>query len=60
MTDIKTTNRTVLRWMLRNADRSCWAYSTLKHVGSYHASQWEKHDARRREIRRRLKERRDG
>lgn len=61
MTEIKTTNRTVLRRMLRDCDRLCAACWPMKLYGDlWYITKWQEVDARRREIRRRLKERRDG
>lgn len=64
MTEIKTTSRTVLRRMLRDCDRKLsWWDQVEKHAKvplRGYAERCQTLDARRREIRRRLKERRDG
>ena len=61
MTEIKTTSRPVLRRMLRDCDRKLESWDrTWKHYPglSLHEARYLALDARRREIRRRLKERR--
>ena len=61
---IKTTSRTVLRRMLRDCDKKLTLFDAWNHFGVIECLHNGKElfalDARRREIRRRLKERRDG
>lgn len=59
---IKTTSRTVLRRMLRDCDRklACWdSFAKFMPPSMNYVVDMVELDARRREIRRRLKERRD-
>jgi hypothetical protein len=59
MNEIKTTSRTVLRRMLRDCDRelAAWDRTWRKYPGlSHRESYYLVFDARRREIRQRLKE----